>query len=209
MPETVLIADDDPISRKALHSALTHGQYSVIEAINGTEALQHLSGPHAPALAILDWMMPGLDGPDVCRIIRTTRGAQATYLMLLTSKSSPDDIVIGLEAGADDYIVKPFDSEELRARVRVGFRVLRLQEGLARRVAELEQALGQIRNLQGLLPICSYCKKIRDDRNYWRQVEEYISAHSDVQFSHGICPHCYQNEVLPQITSLRLERGKA
>src|SRR5439155_4831059 len=99
-------------------------------------------------------------------------------------------IVTGLQAGADDYITKPFDRGELQARLQVGRRIVELQKGLADRVRELEAALSRVRQLQGLLPICAWCKKIRDDQNYWHQVETYIGSHSDARFSHGICPDC-------------------
>jgi response regulator RpfG family c-di-GMP phosphodiesterase len=114
------------------------------------------------------------------------------YLVLLTALEARKDIVAGLDAGADDYIVKPFDPDELRARLQVGVRVLTLQERLAERVAELEAALGRVKRLQGLLPICSYCKRIRGDDQYWQSVDAYIAEHSDAQFSHGICPPCYE-----------------
>ena len=112
------------------------------------------------------------------------------YLILLTSRDSRADVVAGLNAGADDYLVKPFDPDELRARLQVGVRVLRLQERLADRVAELETAVSTVKRLQGLIPICSYCKRIRSEGNDWEQLESYISEHSDAQFSHGICPPC-------------------
>ena len=105
------------------------------------------------------------------------------YLIFVTAKARTQDIVTGLGAGADDYIVKPFEREELHARVQVGFRMLELQAALAERVRELEDALTRVKQLQGLLPICSYCKKVRDDQNYWQQVETYIEGHSDAQFT--------------------------
>src|SRR4029434_1546856 len=101
------------------------------------------------------------------------------------------------------YIVKPFEREELHARVQVGFRMLELQAALADRVRELEEALARVKQLQGLLPICSYCKKVRDDQNYWQQVETYIEGHSDAQFTHGICPDCRQKFVEPELDRLR------
>jgi phosphoserine phosphatase RsbU/P len=116
-------------------------------------------------------------------------------VLLITARNSRTDVVAGLDAGADDYLTKPFDLEELRARVHVGLRVLALQERLNERVAELEEAMANIKQLRGLLPICSYCKRVRGDGNYWEQVEQYIAHHSDAQFSHGICPTCFHNVV--------------
>ena len=127
----------------------------------------------------------------------------------MTAKVRTRDIVTGLEAGADDYIVKPFNREELRARVRVGVRMLELQAILADRVRELEDALVRVKQLQGLLPICSYCKKVRDDRNYWQQVEAYIEGHSDAKFTHGICPECREKYVVPELERLRQLRRDA
>ncbi len=114
------------------------------------------------------------------------------YMILVTARESRGDVIAGLDAGADDYVIKPFDADELRARVAVGVRVLSLQESLAERVAELQSALTNVKQLRGLLPICSYCKRIRGDDQYWQQVEGYIAEHSDAQFSHGICPACYK-----------------
>jgi DNA-binding response OmpR family regulator len=113
------------------------------------------------------------------------------YLILVTARDSRADLVAGLNAGADDYLIKPFAADELHARVHVGLRLLALREGLAARVTELEDAVSKIKQLHGLLPICSYCKKIRNDDNYWEQVEQYVTEHTNVQFSHGICPVCY------------------
>ncbi len=118
---------------------------------------------------------------------------------MLTAKTEKTDIVEGLKAGANDYITKPFDRQELRARVQVGETVVNLQRNLAARVRELEIALGTVKRLQGILPICSYCKQIRDDKNYWQQVDTYIAEHTDTQFSHGICPDCYESVFKAQL----------
>jgi CheY-like chemotaxis protein len=148
-------------------------------------------------------MMPELDGVEICRRVRALPTTTTPpYLILLTAKSGKEDVVIGLDAGANDYLTKPFDRAELRARVQVGAHVLELQANLATRVRELEAALSEVKQLQGLLPICSYCKKIRDEQNHWHRVESYISEHAEVEFSHGICPTCYTDVVQPQLNQL-------
>jgi sigma-B regulation protein RsbU (phosphoserine phosphatase) len=125
-------------------------------------------------------------------------GLAATYIILLTSRTDRADVVAGLDAGADDYLIKPFDPQELRARVKAGIRIIDLQQKLAAHVAELQDALANVRRLNGLLPICSYCKAIRDDSDYWHRVEEYVTEHADVKFSHGICPKCLE-KVLDEV----------
>lgn len=186
----VLIAEDDPVSRRLLQAALIKWGYEVTVTSNGKEAWQALQTPDAPSLLILDWLMPEMDGVEICREARQLPALNSAYIILLTSRGSKEDIVKGLEAGADDYVTKPFDHGELRARVQVGSRVVQLQSALADRVKELEEAITSVKTLQGLLPICCYCKKIRDDGNYWHRVESYISGHANVRFSHGICPDC-------------------
>jgi CheY-like chemotaxis protein len=190
-----LVADDDPVSAHLLEQTLARWGHEVVAARDGLAALELLCAPEAPALAVLDWVMPGLNGPDVCRHVHAHKGAGRPYLILLTANKGKANLIEGLDSGADDYITKPFDLDELRARVNVGLRVLELQGGLRQRIRELEAALCQIKHLQGLLPICMYCKKIRVDPNYWQQVEAYIAQHTEARFSHGICPDCYESHV--------------
>jgi DNA-binding response OmpR family regulator len=187
----VVVADDDRVTAEILVRMLRRWDFAPIVTENGAEAWEQLRSPAGPTLAILDWMMPEVDGPEVCRRVRRELPFANMYLILVTARESRGDVVAGLDAGADDYVIKPFDAEELRARVAVGVRVLTLQERLAERVAELQAALLSVKQLRGLLPICSYCKRIRGDDQYWQQVEGYIAEHSDAQFSHGICPTCY------------------
>jgi CheY-like chemotaxis protein len=198
-PKRVLIADDDAISARVLEATLRQWGYTVVVARDGLAAWEMLKAEDSPRLAILDWMMPGLEGPEVCRRVRALHRAVPTYIILLTAKGNAQDIVAGLESGADDYVTKPFDRAELHSRLRVGERIVELQQGLADRVRELEEALSQVKTLKGLLPICAYCMKIRDDRNYWQRVETYIAAHSNARFSHGICPECWKNIVEPEL----------
>jgi sigma-B regulation protein RsbU (phosphoserine phosphatase) len=195
----ILIAEDDMVSRRALEATLDKWGHYVIATRNGEEALSVLQSEDAPLLVILDVMMPRMSGVEVCTKIREMPREVPPYLILLTAKHGAENVVLGLESGANDYVTKPFDQAELRARINVGCQVLNLQKGLAQRVRELEAALLHVEQLQGILPICSYCKSVRDDQNYWQQVESYFSQHSSLQFSHSICPKCYEEVVEPQL----------
>jgi DNA-binding response OmpR family regulator len=187
---TIIIAEDDLTSRIILETVLRKQGYSVLSFSDGEEAWQALQKPDTPRLAILDWMMPGLDGPEICRRVKQLPWPDPPYLILLTALGRKADIVSGLTAGADDYLVKPFDREELLARVQVGLRMVALQGRLAQKIRELEDAAGHIRTLQGILPICMYCHKIRNDQESWLRLEHYIEDHSEAQFSHSLCPEC-------------------
>jgi len=201
----ILLAEDDPMYARLLERLL-EGEYEVGLAHDGVEAWEALQGENPPQLAVLDWLMPRMDGIEVCRRVRQRPEMAPTYMILLTSRDHIRDILTGFTAGADDYLVKPCDPEELRARVRVGRRVVELQSALEAHVAQLQQALTSVRQLQGLLPICAYCKRIRNDENYWEQLETYLSEHSEATFSHGICPNCYQSIMKPQIESIRADK---
>jgi DNA-binding response OmpR family regulator len=186
----VLIAEDDFISRRVLEVRLAKSGYDVVLADDGLRAWEILESEDAPALAILDWMMPGLAGTEICRRLRSREGRSYVYVILLTARGRVDDVVEGLESGADDYLTKPFDWKELETRVRAGTRILELQSELGDKVAELESALAHVRTLQGLLPICMHCKRIRDDSNTWHQMETYIETHSNAMFTHSLCKKC-------------------
>lgn len=172
----ILIADDDRATTMMLGRTLERWGFEVVVVHDGEAAWERLAGVEPPALAIIDWMMPGLDGIELCRRIRSASRRPPVYVILLTARASRQDLVAGLEAGADDYLTKPFDPDELRARIHVGQRTLGL--------------MADIRRLTGLLPICSYCKRIRSDEDYWEQIESYITEHTDAAFSHGVCPSC-------------------
>lgn len=188
----ILLAEDHYVSRHLLERNLAHWGYEVITAEDGPSAAAILLGENPPPLAIIDWMMPGVDGLEVCRQVRARADAAYVYLVLLTAKSQKDEIAAGLEAGADDYVIKPFDPDELRARLQVGRRMVALERSLAGKVRDLEAALADVRRLQGLLPICMYCKSVRDDQDYWHQIEAYLHTETGADFSHGICPVCME-----------------
>jgi DNA-binding response OmpR family regulator len=195
----ILIAEDEPISRLLIEKTLRAAGYDVTAVADGAAALQALCAADGPKLAVLDWVMPGMDGVEVIRMVRARPTNQPPYLIVLTSREGVESVLTALEHGASDYVAKAHDMRELVSRVHVGARVVQLQAELARRMEEAESALTHIRKLQGLLPICSYCKKIRRDKDYWQEIEVYISEHSEADFSHGICPTCYETVVEPQL----------
>jgi phosphoserine phosphatase RsbU/P len=186
----ILIAEDEPLSRRLLQHVLTEHGHEVIVTSDGIQAWEVLQADDAPHLAVIDWMMPGLTGLQLCNLVHKTPDADLKYLILLTAKGEKADIVRGLAAGANDYVTKPFDKDELRARVEVGVRMIQLQVRLADRISELQEALAHVNQLKGIIPICAQCKKIRDDQNYWQRVEKYIAKNVDAKFTHGLCPDC-------------------
>jgi len=186
----ILIAEDHYVSRHLLERNLANWGFNVSSAEDGEAAMSILASNDPPSIAIIDWMMPKLDGLEVCRRVRALKDRPYLYLLLLTAKSQKEEVAAGLEAGADDYVIKPFDPDELRARLKVGQRVVQLERTLAKKITALEQALVDVRKLKELIPICSYCKSVRDDKDYWHQIEEYIHKETGSDFTHGICPTC-------------------
>ena len=195
----ILVAEDDKVARLRLGKLLYEWGFEVESFADGRAALARLSEPDAPRLCILDWVMPDVDGIELCRQIRCQFPEKSFYLIILTAREGVDNLIEGLSAGADDYVTKPFVSKELRIRIDVGARVMGLEKLLNKKVEQLEAALEDVTRLQGLLPICSYCNKIRNDDDYWEKVETYISKHSEAEFSHSICPACYEKHVRPML----------
>jgi DNA-binding response OmpR family regulator len=186
----VLLVEDDAASAVLIEVLLAKWGYRVTVAADGDRALEVLLGPDAPRLVVLDRGLPGKSGDQVCRELRARAMTDPPFILMLTGQSGKDDLVSSLEAGANDYVSKPFNHAELRARLQVGARVLELQASLADRIQKLEEALAHIKRLEGILPICMHCHKIRHDRAGWERLEKYIAEHSEARFSHSLCPDC-------------------
>ncbi|MGB2697546.1 MAG: response regulator [Candidatus Zixiibacteriota bacterium] len=189
----ILIAEDEKTSRMVLEKILIKAGHLVIAVEDGLKALTSIQ-KEVPDMLITDWMMPDLDGLELCRRVRELNLPGYVYIILWTALTQKENIIKGLDTGADDYITKPFDKTELLARVKAGERVIQLERSLRQKNKELSDALAQVKQLKGLLPICMFCKKIRNDKNYWQKIEDYIAKHSEVDFSHGICPECLEKQ---------------
>jgi sigma-B regulation protein RsbU (phosphoserine phosphatase) len=196
----ILVVDDDVMTRVTLESVIRGAGWSPIAIDDPELACQILTGPDAPPIALIDWQMPSLSGIELCRRVRAADGtARRPYLIFVTANSTSTDIVTGLDAGADGYMTKPIAADELQARVRAGLRTIALQQELMTRVQEAEAESARTRPLRELLPICCYCRRIRDERQQWSSLEEYLTQRIDVQFTHGFCPSCYEQHVLPDL----------
>jgi DNA-binding response OmpR family regulator len=179
----ILIAEDDITSRLVLGATLKKLGHEVTAVKDGAEALAEFNDGDFPVL-ISDMVMPEVDGLELCRRIRAANRSKYTYIILLTSVGGKYGYLVGMRAGADDFISKPFDEDQLAARLGVAERIIKLQS--------------QVKQLAGLVPICMHCKKVRDDQNYWQQVEQYIVKRTDAKFSHGYCPDCF-NRIAKEI----------
>ncbi len=186
----ILIAEDDFTSRMMLEAVLEEWGYETVSVGDGRAAWEVLRGEKPPQVALLDWEMPELKGVEVCRRAKALVRSVPLYVILLTIRGSKEDILEGFDCGADDYVTKPFDNRELQARIRAAQKMLGIQESLAKKVRELADALEHIKTLQGILPICMHCHKIRNDDQAWERLEAYIQDHSEARFSHSICPEC-------------------
>jgi len=188
----ILIAEDDPVSVKILQITLEHYGHQVVTASSGAEAWTQFDAEPFRAV-VSDWMMPGMDGLELCRKIRSRPKTDYTYFILLTAiNTGRENLRQAMDAEIDDFLVKPLDREAIMMRLRVAERILDFSR--------------QIRQLKELLPICMYCKRIRDDQDYWQQVENYLHTHTGSNFSHGICPECFEKEMrgMPARPTLRV-----
>ena len=186
----ILIAEDDATSRIVLATVLTKDGYDVTATDDGGAAWEVLQKPEAPRLAILDLMMPGIDGLELVRRVRAIPSVAPPYLIIVSTKSEKSDVIAALDAGANDYLTKPFDPGELRARIEVGRRMIEMRVELNEKVTQLKQALAEVRTLKGIVPICANCKNVRDDQGYWNRVESYLNEHTEADFTHAVCPDC-------------------
>ena len=192
----ILAAEDEPVARAVLGRALRGLGHDVVEAVDGESAWSVLEAESGAAAergvrgVVSDWQMPRMDGLELCRRVRARVGREYVYFILLTSSNATEENRrAAADAGVDDFLSKPLVVPELWMRLRVAERILRYTT--------------QVRQLEELLPICSYCKKIRDDRNYWQQIEGYVSERTGSEFSHSVCPDCYNRVVLPELEKMR------
>ena len=230
----VLIVEDSTTQAKLLKYVLEKHGFKVAVAYNGKEAL-NLLADYTPALIISDIVMPVMDGYSLCESVKRDKKLNGIPVLLLTTLSEPEDVIKGLESGADSFITKPYDDVALISRINyillngemrndesateMGIEIVfagkkhfvtssRIQildllistyenavqkaRELEKTVIELKRANDTIKSLKGLIPICAKCKKVRDDDGYWHQIEQYISEHSEADFTHGFCPECLQ-----------------
>ncbi len=190
----VLVVDDEPTNIKIIKETI-HTFCTVSAAISGTTALEIAASDTPPDLILLDIIMPGMDGQEVCRRLKKNETTQNIPVIFLTARTSSKDEATGFELGAVDYITKPFNPMVVTARVNLHLQLKQYSDQLKEKNSELQQALDEINQLSGIVPICAKCKKIRDDAGYWQQVEHFIAVHSDAQFSHGYCPDCYEDQM--------------
>lgn len=187
----ILTVEDDSVARAVLRQALRRLGHEAVEASDGEAAWEVLQKTEGVRVVVSDWIMPNSDGLELCKRVRGRVGSEYTYFILLTSRDATEENqMAAADAGVDDFLTKPLDFSELWTRLRVAERILRYTT--------------QVRQLEEMLPICSYCKKIRDDQNYWQQIEGYISERTGSDFSHSVCPDCYQRVIVPELTKLKI-----
>jgi PleD family two-component response regulator len=185
----ILIVDDIPENISALAIALESEGFDIKTAAGGEQALQIVHND-SPDLILLDIRMNGIDGFETCLALKKSDATKEIPVIFLTVSKETEAVVKGFTCGGVDYIAKPFRQEEVCARVRTHLYLRALVKEKEKLIGELQEALAKVKTLSGLLPICSSCKKIRDDKGYWNQIETYIRERSEADFTHGICPKC-------------------
>ena len=190
----ILVLEDQPVAAMLVMALLKVMGHEAELAAEGATAWTKLEAG-GYRVVVSDWRMPGIDGLDFCRMIRKRGGDYVYFILISSQKITKENRKLALDAGVDDFLMKPVDPEELGMRLYVAERII----GLTRQVTELE----------AILPICSYCKKVRDDRAYWQQIESYFSQHQGTKFSHGVCPACYETEIVPQLRAMGVPPRKA
>ncbi|HEY1848687.1 MAG TPA: response regulator [Opitutaceae bacterium] len=185
----VLAVEDDKLSLTVLRRSLERLGHEVVQATDGEEAWE-LWLKERPRITVSDWQMPRLDGLRLCKRLRAQGGQDYVYFILLTGTGgSVQNRRAAAEAGVDDFLTKPVDLSALWMRLRVAERILKYTT--------------QVHRLEGMMPMCSYCKKIRDDQNYWQQIESYINERTGTEISHSVCPECYQRVIVPELEKMR------
>lgn len=187
----VLIVEDDPVARLYIEAALAVLELETVVASDGEEALSVIE-TEPIRLVVSDWMMPKIDGLELCRRIRSRTGEYVYFILLTQMSASPENEDAAIEAGVDDFLLKPVNPRELKIRLHVARRIL--------------EYTAHIQRLESFIPICSYCKKVRDDQNYWQRIESYINERTGSEFSHSVCPDCYKVEIVPQLEELKKQR---
>lgn len=189
LERSILVVDDNPDNLRLLEKILTEHHYNARLATSGSRALATVR-KEAPDLILLDIMMPGMDGFEVCRRLKSDGQTAHIPVIFISAVSETIDKVKAFSLGAVDYISKPFQEDEVLARVKTHLTLSLLQRRMEKKNAELEKALAEINILRGIIPICVSCKKIRNDDGYWQQIEDYFRDHSDAEFSFGLCEAC-------------------
>ena len=186
----ILVAEDEAVSRTLVQGVLQGDGHHVTLTADGQQAWDAwLEKKYR--LIVSDWLMPVTDGLELCRRIRARHSERYTYFILLTGRTGRENFLEAMDAGVDDFMTKPVDAQELKARVHVAERILGLRQ--------------ELHFLEGLLPICSYCRRVRNETAGWVSLQHYVEDHAKVKFSHGVCPDCYARHLGPQI--MELERG--
>ncbi len=187
----VLAVEDDPVAQLVLEASLRSLGHEVTVLADGAAAWEALQATDGPRVVVSDWMLPGIDGLELCRRVRSAKRDYVYFILLSQRSASDENHEAALAAGVDDFLSKPVDLRELRMRLRVAERIIDYTR--------------QVRQLESFLPICSYCKNVRDDKNYWQRIETFLHARTGTNFSHGVCPECYESQIRPMLTAEGME----